>query len=48
MDYLSETSAIISSVPDIMNTAELMLLTVAVNMVVCTSGPRNPTTDWIL
>jgi len=37
-----------SRVPDMINTAELIVLTVAVNMAVCTSGPRNATTDWIL
>jgi len=34
--------------PDMMNTADVRVPTVAVNMAVWTTGPRNATTDWML
>jgi len=46
--YPSKMSGTTSRQPDMMKTAELSVLTVAVNMVVWTTGPKNATTDWML
>ena len=46
--YPSKTSGMASREPDMMNTAELIVLTVAVNITVWTTGPKNPTTAWKL
>jgi len=37
-----------SRLPDMMKTAELSVLMVAVKTAMWTSGPTNPTTDWML
>jgi len=47
-DYPSKTSGMRRRQPDMMNTAELRVLTVPVNIAVWTTGPRNATTDCIL
>jgi len=46
--YPSKTSGTTSRLPDMMNTAELNVFTVAVNTAVWMTGPKNATSDWIL